>query len=35
MQDWIIKSGNMTKPIDLAKAIDGSVRTKALALLGK
>jgi NitT/TauT family transport system substrate-binding protein len=34
-QDLMIKSGNMTKPIDLAKAIDGSVRTKALALLGK
>lgn len=34
-QDLMIKSGNMTKPIDLAKAIDDSVRTKALASLGR
>ncbi|MDB5406219.1 MAG: transporter substrate-binding protein [Rhodospirillales bacterium] len=34
-QDLMMKSGNMTKPIDIAKAIDESVRLKALALLAK
>jgi NitT/TauT family transport system substrate-binding protein len=34
MQDLLIKTGNLDKPADIAKLIDGSVREKALALAG-
>ena len=33
MQDLLVKTGNLEKPGDLKKLIDGSVREKALALL--
>jgi NitT/TauT family transport system substrate-binding protein len=35
MQDLFIKTGNLNKPVDLAKFIDASVRDKALALAGQ
>jgi ABC-type nitrate/sulfonate/bicarbonate transport system substrate-binding protein len=34
-QALMVRTGNMTKPIEVAKAIDESVRVKALALLAK
>jgi len=35
MQDLFIKTGNVKQAIDLKKIVDPSVRTKALALIGK
>jgi len=35
MKELLTKTGNLTKPVDLTKLTDGSVREKALALLGK
>jgi ABC-type nitrate/sulfonate/bicarbonate transport system substrate-binding protein len=34
-QALMVRTGNLTKPIEIAKAIDESVRAKALALLAK
>jgi NitT/TauT family transport system substrate-binding protein len=35
MQDLLIKTGNLTKAVDLATMVDDSVRGKALDLIGK
>ena len=35
MQELLIKTGNLTRPLDLAKMTDGEPREKALALAGK
>jgi hypothetical protein len=35
MQDVLLKTGNLTKTVDLATMVDNSVRTKALDLVGK
>jgi NitT/TauT family transport system substrate-binding protein len=35
MRELLVKTGNLTKPVDLAKLADGSAREKALALVGK
>lgn len=34
MRDLLVKTGNLDKPSDIAKLVDGSVREKALALAG-
>jgi NitT/TauT family transport system substrate-binding protein len=35
MRDLLTKTGNLTKPVDFAKLVDGSVRDKALAVVGR
>jgi NitT/TauT family transport system substrate-binding protein len=35
MQDLLVKTGNLKKPIDLKKLVDGSVRAEALKLVAK
>jgi NitT/TauT family transport system substrate-binding protein len=35
MQDVLLKTGNLTKTVDLATMVDNSVRSKALDLVGK
>jgi NitT/TauT family transport system substrate-binding protein len=35
MRELLTKTGNLTKPVDLAKLADGSAREKALAVVGK
>jgi len=35
MQDLLLKTGNLTKPVDLPAMVDDSVRAKALDLAGK
>jgi len=35
MQDLLVKTGNLTKTIDLAAMVDNGVRLKALALTGR
>jgi NitT/TauT family transport system substrate-binding protein len=35
MQELLLKTGNLTKAVDLATMVDDSVRTKALDLVGK
>src|SRR5262249_26833436 len=35
MRELLTKTGNLTKPVDLAKLADGSPREKALAVVGK
>jgi NitT/TauT family transport system substrate-binding protein len=35
MKDLLTRTGNLTKPLDLAKMADGGPRAKALALVGK
>ncbi len=35
MRELLTKTGNLTKPVDLAKLADGSAREKALAMAGK
>jgi NitT/TauT family transport system substrate-binding protein len=35
MRELLTKTGNLTRPVDLAKLADGSAREKALAVVGK
>ncbi len=35
MQDLLVRTGNLTKPVDLAGMVNDGVRRKALEMLGK
>src|SRR5262245_52673023 len=35
MRELLAKTGNLTKPVDFTKLVDGSVRDKALAVVGR
>jgi ABC-type nitrate/sulfonate/bicarbonate transport system substrate-binding protein len=35
MQNQLVKSGSLPKPIDMSKIVDGSIRAKALEVVGK
>jgi NitT/TauT family transport system substrate-binding protein len=35
MQDQLVKTGNLSKPVDIGRMVDKSVREQALAKLGR